>query len=238
MTLRRRLACLVNWHEERTLYAPTNSTTKPYYRPETWCLRCRRKLREGAAVQTKEELLEEIRREANADTFPCELLAGAESAACFFAAGFLGRQDVIHVANAGVKRVVVCDRDEEKLTEMQRRYPEGWRFELGDAYTVAPRLAIAGELFDVVTVDPWSNGIRNAWHELPTWLAITRKHLVLGVTKEWFDGLHAEISTDSVDAYLAREHWNGRRVRGRCTQLVWRSNFIGGVFWAVFEKEA
>ena len=181
--------------------------------------------------------LEEIRAGAG-DTFPTWTLKDAKDVACFFSAAFLGRNDVIHVHAAAPPNVLLVDRDEAKLMEMHRVYGmEHWRFVVGDCYEAARALRKNGEAFDVVVVDPWSNGIDVALRELPLWCALSRKYVVIGVTKDWLDGKRLVQTPGAIASWIASEHWNGEDLPFPPVELRWRSAFIGGVYWLVLVKE-
>lgn len=184
----------------------------------------------------------EILATANPATFPTDLLAGADSAICFFGAGFLGRNDVVHLWAAGVRNVMVVDTDESKLSEMHDAY-EGlnWGFATCDAYAWAKssQSPFVRERFtnDIVTVDPWTGDVAKALNSLPLWLSLTRRALVIGVTAEWFAAYQLPATLDGFNAWIGRQFWNGATVPA-ATRLIRRSDFRGGVWWAVFEVGA
>ncbi len=178
----------------------------------------------------------EILATANPATFPTDLLAGADSAICFFGAGFLGRNDVVHLWAAGVPNVVIVDTDEAKLTEMHERYSmPAWKFETGNAFGIAAALIDKTKWSAaIVTVDPWTGDVAKALNSLPLWLSLTRRALVIGVTAEWFEAYHLPPTLDGFNEWIGRQFWNGATVPA-ATRLVKRSEFRGGVWWAVFE---
>lgn len=182
--------------------------------------------------------LDAIRRDSNPATFPTHVLAGAESAACFFCAGFLGRNDVIHVADAKVRRVVLVDNDPGKLEEMFRLYPQTWATFHGDAFAAAEEMRARGDGFDVSIVDPWSNAIPHALLAIPTWLAVTRKHLVIAASRDWFDGLHIQPTIEDAQSWLKRTHWNGYELDAEVAAITWRSNYLRGIYWITLRKNA
>src|SRR5262249_11042157 len=56
--------------------------------------------------------LDDIRRTADPATFPREVLDGASTVASFFSAAFLGRNDCIFVADAGIGHALLVDVDD------------------------------------------------------------------------------------------------------------------------------
>jgi len=178
------------------------------------------------------DTLDEISAAADVRTFPRWVLMDAERVGCFFAAGFLGRNDVIHVRNAGVKHATLVDQDEGKLAEMHRLYAmPDWRYVVGDCYAEAR--ARAKDPFDVVIVDPWTNGVEGALHDLPLWCSLARRHVVIGVTREWFDGYGVEADADAFTRWEQGWHWNSGASPYPCAEILRRSSFRGGVYWAV-----
>ena len=177
----------------------------------------------GAAVS-----LDDVRASADPATFPREVLAGATSAACFFGAAFRGRNDAIHLADAGLAEVVVVDVDAEKLGEMRAIYPAPWRWTVGDAYSVARDMAERGEKADVVVVDAWQRDCEQALAELPLWCAIARRHVVVTVAKPWLDAHGVRDNPASLSAWLA-----GRGIAAKVASLHRRADWSGGTWWLV-----
>jgi len=109
--------------------------------------------------------------------FPVHVLDGMESAACFFCAGFLGRNDAIYVHDAGIRDVLAVDHNPEKMALMEPLYP-GWTFVRGDAYGVRASL---DRKFDIVIADPQQDQMDRALVDLPIWQNLANKVLLLGV---------------------------------------------------------
>jgi hypothetical protein len=118
--------------------------------------------------------LAQIRAEAR--PFPTHVLNGAESAACFFCAGFLGRNAEIHVYDAGIRDVLAVDHNQELITRMKPLYP-GWTFVCDDAFAVRDSLVRA---FDIVVADPQLSHMDRALDELSAWQNLARKAVILG----------------------------------------------------------
>lgn len=179
--------------------------------------------------------LDEVRAESDPSTFPLRLLPAATSAACFYAAGFLGRNDVIHIADAGLRDVVLIDTDESKLQDMHRIYPEGWAYLPQDAEAAALYFHSQARTFDLVIVDPWTGGILRSMQFLHTWLTLANQAVIIGTSFEWFADKHMPPTLDALNDWVRRSHWNGMPALA-ASQLLWRSSYRGGVYWAVFEK--
>lgn len=159
--------------------------------------------------------LEAVRAEADADLYPRDILIGCESALVVFASAFMGRQDAIWMADAGLTATCV-DHDPVTLRRMQALYPAGWEFVEADAYRFAEE---TGGQWDVVSVDsPTGEAFVRCAGLLPTWCDLARRAVVLGCGKEGH-------------ALEAPGGWT-------MTRFMRRSSFEGGVYWAVFERAA
>lgn len=179
--------------------------------------------------------LAELRAAANPETFPVDLVRGSADGIAFYAAGFLGRNDVIHLAS--IPFVVLVDTDETKLMEMHAVYPERWAYHAGNARDFAQKLADDGESFDVVTVDPWSNDTTMVLNDLPLWLSLAKRALVIATCFPWFESKGLGASLEDVNRWIARSHWGGKKLPA-ASRLVWRSSYRGGVWWIVFDLAA
>lgn len=157
--------------------------------------------------------LETIRDSRGAALYPRRVLDGAETALVLFAAAFHGRQDAIHVADAGLAATCV-DLDGGRLAEMEAAYPDGWEYVTGDVFEFA---AQAERQWDVVSIDCPSNLFDECAGLLPLWCRLARRAVVLGC------GMGTDV--------LVPDGW-------RVTELLHRSSFRGGVYWAVVEPVA
>lgn len=119
-------------------------------------------------------LVEILRR---AGEFPRHLLPRGGSALAFFSGGFWGWNDVIYLQQADMT-VTCVDTNKDRLWEMARLYPGGWSFCVDDAWEFAREHA--GEEWDVVTVDPWSQTILTALEDLPLWCSLAKQLVVIG----------------------------------------------------------
>jgi hypothetical protein len=84
-----------------------------------------------AAVKVLEGPLEAVSRVAR--PFPAWLLNGCETGLCLFAAAFLGHNDAIHFARAGIQTTCV-DKDAARIEKMIDLYPRDWEFLTTDAW--------------------------------------------------------------------------------------------------------
>lgn len=117
--------------------------------------------------------------------WPSYLLEEGDECLAIFAAGFLGWNDAVHFARAGLTCGCV-DTDEEKLLEMKDIYPDGWSFYAMDAWDFAERAAYEERQWDVVTVDPFFDTMaERAAKSLPLWVSLTRRILTLTVKTSW-----------------------------------------------------
>lgn len=155
--------------------------------------------------------LDAIRQPSAAALYPSAVLDGCESALVMFAAAFLGAQDAVWIADAGLTATCV-DTDLEKVAEMAPAYPTDWEYVVGDAFDYATRTK---RRWDVVSVDCPSNLFERCAEFLPVWCLLARRAVVLGC------GRGTEI--------VAPDGW-------QVTDRLHRSNFRGGVYWAVLER--
>ena len=177
--------------------------------------------------------LAEIRSAASADTFPVDRLVGLRTAGAFFCGAFLGRQDVVHLSDAGLT-VEAFDIDAAKVAEMRAAYPGTVQLHVADAYAVAANYGRIGIKYDVVTVDPWTNEIPRALDLLQAWCRLASAYVVIGVSAVWFDALMIDRTAEGVQVWL----------EGRFPELAWRvaelrqrSTHMGGIWWAVLEPK-
>jgi O-antigen/teichoic acid export membrane protein len=182
----------------------------------------------GSAAPGAPTSLDDVRRTADPATFPRDAVRDATSAACFFGAAFHGRNDAVHLADAGVADVVVVDVDDAKLAEMRAVYPAAWRFVVGDAYAAARDMASRGERVDVAVVDAWQSECDRALEELPLWLAVARRRVLVTVAKPWLDerGLAPDVA--SLAAWI-----RGRGIVAEVEALHRRADWSGGTWWLV-----
>lgn len=154
--------------------------------------------------------LTDIRAEGVRDLFPTEKLAGMESALVLFAAAFMGRQDAIWIEEAGM--VATCvDNDAEALTRMEAIYPDTWDFFCADAYWYA---TTTGDRWDVVTVDCPTGYFEQAAEHIKDWCVLARHVVILG--------------TDTDTPIEPPDGW-------QLVERRRRSDYAGGVYWAVLE---
>lgn len=147
-------------------------------------------------------------RDPDGDTYPVELLAGASTGLVLFAALWHGRQDAVHMADAGLAATCV-DLDERRLNEMAPVYPLGWEFYVDDAYEFTADAA-GNSTWDVVSLDPFTNDFERCAKLVDLWCSVARQAVILG--------------TGSALEVRAPRGWK-IALRRR------RSSFAGGVDW-------
>jgi hypothetical protein len=128
-----------------------------------------------------------------------------------FCAAWFGRQDAVHIADAGLFATCV-DTDEEKLLEMRGLYPDDWTFVCSDAFAFAKQ---TGGRWDVVSLDPFTDKFQLCAAMLPLWCDLARRVVVLG--------------TGPDVALSIPDGW-------KLSDLRRRSDFKGGVYWAVLTR--
>lgn len=149
--------------------------------------------------------------------FPSFALEGCETALCLFSAAWLGKQDAYWVAKAGLVGTCV-DLDGGRLAEMDDIYPDDWLFVHADVFEFAANWD-GFHHWDVVTLDPFTNLFERCADMLPTWCGLARKTVILG---------HGNYRLTEP---TAPEGW-------ALTRRIKRSDFKGGVYWLVYQREA
>jgi hypothetical protein len=153
--------------------------------------------------------LDQVRSEEDTALYPSEALDGLSSAFMGFCAAFLGRQDCVVVADAGLTATCV-DIDEPRLEEMRPLYPIGWRFVHADVFNYAALRYAQGARFDVVSLDPPTNLFQQVADNADLWCGLARRVVILGT------GHHT----------LLEEPYGWT-----VTEAVRRSHFRGGTYW-------
>lgn len=178
--------------------------------------------------------LADVRASASKGAFPTERLAGLRTAGAFFCAAFLGRQDVIHLSDAGLN-VEAFDTDAPLVAKMEAIYPGQVHVHVADAFAVAANYARIGIKYDVVTVDPWTNMVTQALDVLPTWCALARRLVLVNVTAPWFRERGLEPNEVVFQLWIDRTFPD---LSWRIVELRKRSDHVGGVYWAVLEPKS
>lgn len=113
--------------------------------------------------------------------YPSYLLEETDECLALFAAGFLGWNDAVHFARAGLTCTCV-DNDQDRLFEMATIYPMGWAFHVEDAWDFAERARYERRQYDVVTIDPFFESCAaRVWDTLDLWLSLSRRIVTLTV---------------------------------------------------------
>lgn len=117
----------------------------------------------------------------SARPYPTELLEGAKTGLLLFAAGFLGHNDGVHFAEAGIVADAV-DVDELRLEAMRKLYPPEWRFHLVDAFDFA-RAHVGRRKWDVVSVDTFTGDVMSRSLDLlRLWTGLANRAVTVTVT--------------------------------------------------------
>lgn len=90
---------------------------------------------------------------------------------CLFSAAFLGVQDAVHMARAGLELDLV-DIDDARLEELAPLYPLA-RLHPQDAWEFAGEAKEQGKTWDVVSTDTWTGDImRRSLDSLELWCSL------------------------------------------------------------------
>lgn len=143
---------------------------------------------------------------ARARPYPTRVLEGCETGLVLFCAAFLGHNDAIHFAEAGIETTCV-DLDAERLEEMADLYPSGWIWEHGwDAWEYAR--SVGANQWDVVSLDPFTCHMQGCLDDLDLWCSLARKAVVVGT----------KLSMTS--SYTTPEGWSGS-LHHRANDVYW-----------------
>jgi len=146
--------------------------------------------------------------------FPASRLNGLDTALVLFAAGFGGKQDAVFVADAGLRGTCV-DMDADLIDRMRPAYPETWEYSVADAFHYARTWRTAGRKWDAVTVDCPTNLFGRCAANLQLFCDVARRLVVLGKGRQTY--------IEIPDGWALSE-------------TIHRSDFRGGVQWAVLER--
>jgi hypothetical protein len=144
--------------------------------------------------------------------YPVHALDGCETALVLFAAAFGGAQDAAFVRDAGLHGTCV---DKNLAGLEQGDYPTDWAFVEADVFRWAPAQLVAGNRWDVVSLDPFTNHFDHCGMLAPLWCALARRAVILGCA----GGTVIDVP-------------GGWRITGKHH----RSSFNGGTYWAVLEE--
>jgi hypothetical protein len=131
--------------------------------------------------QSPELVLEHIAMRAR--PYPAASLEGCETGLVLFAAAYMGHNDAIHFAEAGIPTVCV-DTDGERLEYMQQLYAKcpGWSFVEMDAWIYARGCGALETTFDVVSLDPFSGDcMQHVLEDVELWASLANRVLILGI---------------------------------------------------------
>ena len=107
--------------------------------------------------------------------YPVHLLKGCETGLVLFAAAFLGHNDAIHFAEAGMTCECV-DVDGDRLDEMRELYPDDWAFYEADAWTYAQAAQREELTWDVISADTFTGSVmRRSLDSLELWTSLARR---------------------------------------------------------------
>jgi hypothetical protein len=119
--------------------------------------------------------------------YPTHLLEGCETGLVLFAAAFLGHNDAVHFAEAGIDTTCV-DTDGERLEEMAQLYgapSDVWSFHKADAWVFAENCWAFGDVYDAVSVDTFTgDAMHRSLASLGLWCSLARKFVTVTITDD------------------------------------------------------
>lgn len=155
-------------------------------------------------------------------SFPVEFLRPGDEIVCVFSAAFLGKNAEVYIRDAGHKRVTCVDLDAAKLEEMRPAFPNSWEFVAADAYLWMPAAPLRS--CDVLVLDPWTGDMGTVMRQIGAWSMIARRLVIVGVCAAWAE----EERVGDMGLWFAD--------RGlTLLRFPLRSDYRGGVYWAVCE---
>jgi hypothetical protein len=156
-------------------------------------------------------------------TYPADLLAGAESGLLLFASGFGGLNDGHWFREMEVPCVTAVDMDADTIESMKCAYPADWKWLVADAFDFAMEAAERMDLWDVVSADLPSSMPLQMVDDLPLWCAVAARFVISTVMRHNFPGRPALSQLPDPPT-----GWQYQR-------LIKRSEHRGGVYWLVSE---
>jgi hypothetical protein len=112
---------------------------------------------------------------AHARPYPVVELDSCETGLVLFAAAYLGHNDAVHFAEAGIRTTCV-DRDSARLAGMRQLYPDDWSFVAADAWTFAEAALELETTYDAVSVDTFTGDSElRSLSSLELWTSIARR---------------------------------------------------------------
>lgn len=154
--------------------------------------------------------LADVRDLPSGVSYPNLARLGSETALILFAAQWLGKQDAVWIADAGLQGTCV-DVQPDKLRQMEAIYPDGWEFVCADVFPFTER---TDRSWDVVSIDCPSNMFQECADLIERWCSLARDAVILGT------GVGTMVT--------APDGWAVSEVRKR-------SDYDGGVYWTVLE---
>lgn len=143
--------------------------------------------------------------------YPSDLLEGCSAGLALFSAAFLGHNDAVHFAEAGMRGTCV-DINGERLAEMRDLYPADWDFIEDDAWKFAERMRSGQFTWDAVSADTFTgSAMRRSLKSLPLWCSLARKVVTVTIT--------------AGALYLVPDGWR-----------AWHYERATGVSWVVLER--
>lgn len=148
----------------------------------------------------------------------------------FLFSGSLGKYDVVHAAQHGLKNVVLNDINEDFLKNLQTQYSPEWRYIVGDAFLLIDMYVQQNKSFNLVSCDPPSNLVSKLFDKYFSQLyTITQNYLVIPITGDYLE--KNQVLPENKD--IARMIYQKHKVQVNVINLIQRSKNYNGYYWLV-----
>ncbi|MCM8612187.1 hypothetical protein [Accumulibacter sp.] len=187
---------------------------------------------EVVSSEERTERLTEIRKQANPSTFPMEILSASDRVLSLFAGGFGGRNDLIHLVDAGVRSIACNDLKPDNVVDLQYRYGDLIaEYHAGDAFALVDAYRAAGRSFTTIVADPFTGLMPRVWSDVHRFLAVAERFAVIGASGDCFREIGT--SAETLSDWLTNRQLGG----WQAMRLVLRNaGLAGGVYWVVLRN--
>ena len=182
-------------------------------------------------VRNKEILLHWVKSQSKKSLFPEEAFDDVTSCLFAFAAGYLGRRDVIHALKKPSLQTTVVDNDAHMMEVMAHIYPDSWCFKTQEFWDFVKHSQDAKDTWDAVVADPWAYQEDEVAKRVSDLYKIASKRLVLSLTKkDFFEPNNLPTTVEALSKYFRSKSDRIKNVR-----LYQSSPANGGCYWSLID---